>query len=81
MLIAALHRGRTLLNVSPWYDPKVSDRETSVLELWKRSTLSLPLFPVPLAAVLTIRVPSMVLIKLFNHLLYLKPFNSLQTND
>ena len=40
--------------------------------------LSLPLLPGPL---LSIRVPSMCWIKLFNHLLNLNPFNYVQRND
>ena len=47
------------------------------------STLLLPLLPGPLrpGVVLIVKVLSMDQIELFNHLLVLKPFNSMQTND
>ena len=55
-----------------------------VLELWGMwSTLSLPLLPGSLlpGVVVPVRVLSMGQIELFNHLLYLKPFNCVQAND
>ena len=55
-----------------------------VLELWEIwSTSSLPILPGPLwsGELLSVRIPSIAKIELFNHLLYLKPFNCVQTND
>ena len=66
----------TVLNMT-----KPSDGEASVLELLRVcSTFSLPslLGPFWRGVVVPIKVPSM---ELFNHLLYLKPFNCVQTND
>ena len=65
-------------------DMKQSDGEASVLELWGMwSSPSLPLLPGPLwpRVVVPVRVLSMVQIELFNHLVYLKPFNCVQTSD
>ena len=62
----------------PVYDTKLSDGEASVLELWWMwSTPSLPLHSVPLwpGVIILVRVPSMGLMEIFNHLLYLEPFN------
>ena len=46
-------------------------------------TPSLPLLPDPLepGVVVLVRISSMDQIELFNHLLYLIPFNCVQTND
>ena len=60
-----------------------SDGVDPVLELWKMwSTPSLALLSRPLwpGVVVQVGVQSMGQIELFNHLLYLKPFNSMQTN-
>ena len=47
------------------------------------NTSSLPLFPGPLEAIVVVpdRVPSMNQIEIYNHILYVKPFNYDQTND
>ena len=65
----------------PGYD---TDGETPVLEL--RGIGNTPLFsllPGPLwpGVVVPVRVPYMVQIELFNHLLYLKRFNCVQQNE
>ena len=72
------------LNECPGFDSKPSDGEAAVLELWEMwSTPSLPLLPGPLLprVVVPIRVPAMVQKEMFNHLLYLKPFNCVKIND
>ena len=79
----SLEMGKTI-NECPGYEAKPSNSEASVLELWGMwSTLSLPLLPGPLSpwVVVFVKVPSMGQIELFNHLLYLKPFNCVQTNE
>ena len=66
------------------YDTKQSDGQAPVLELWRMwSTPSLPLFSGPLwpGVVALVCVLSMDQIELFNLLLYLKPFNCMQTNE
>ena len=71
-------------NKCPEYDTKLSNSEAPVLELWRMgSTPSLPLLPSPLwpGVAVTVRVPSIAKIKRFNHSLYMKPFNCVQTND
>ena len=68
----------------PRYDTKPSDEEVAVLELWGMwSTCSLLLlsFPLWLDVVIPVRAWSTGQIELFNHLLYLKPFNCVQTNE
>ena len=65
----------------PGYDTKRYDSEALFLELsGKWSILSLPLLPGPLSPEVT--VPVRVLFKgemeLYNHLIYLKPFNCVQ---
>ena len=55
-----------------------SDVETLDVECWGMlSTTSLPLLPGPLrpGVIVPLRVQSMGQIKLFKHLLYLKPYN------
>ena len=71
-------------NECPEFDTKLSDGEASVSELWWMwSTFSLPLLPGPFwpGVVVLVRDASIRQIELFNHLLYLKPFNSVQTNE
>ena len=68
----------------PGYDIKPSDTEVTFLDLWGMwSTPSLSLLPDPLLPKVVVpgRVPSVGQVELFNHLLYLKPFNFAQTND
>ena len=68
----------------PGYDFKPCDGEVSVLELSRmQSFLSLPLLPSPLwsRVAVSVRVSSMCQIEISKHLLYLKPFNVVQTND
>ena len=73
-----------LPNKCPGYDTKPSDGEVPVLELWgigrtpSFSLLSNPLWP---RVVVPVRVPSLSQIGLFNHLLYLKSFHCMQTNE
>ena len=83
-----LHRCREVRPLPieyPGYDTKVSDGDASLLELcgmW--STPSLPLLLDLLGAdvvVSSLRVSSMDQIEIYNHLLYLKPFNCVQRND
>ena len=58
------------------YDTKPSHDEAFVLELWGIwSTSSLPLLLVPLWPEIPVKVLSIGQIQLFNHLLYLKPFD------
>ena len=64
--------------------PKLSDGEALVLELWGMwTTFSLPLLPGSLLprAVVSVCVPSMGQIEIFNHFLYLKQFNGLKRNE
>ena len=59
------------------------DGEVPILELrGKWSTLSLPLLPASFwsRVIVSATVPPIGQIELFNHLLYLKPFNCVQTN-
>ena len=79
-----LYRGIRLLQLVSWIWHKPSDDEDLVLEIWEMLTIpSLPLLPGPLwpVVVVSVRVPSMGQIELFNHILYLKPFNCVHTND
>ena len=58
--------------------------ESPVLETWGLwSTPLLPLLPDPLwpSKVVSVRIPSMGQIEIFDNLLYLKPFNRVQTNE
>ena len=67
-------------NECPAYNTKLQP----VLMLWGMwSAFSLPLLPDPLwfKVVVPVRVPSMGQLELFHHLLYLKSFNYVQTND
>ena len=79
-----LQRGKTPTHICSGYDSKQSDGESPVLGFWWMwNPLSMPLqlgLPWP-GAVVFVRVLSIVQIKLFKHLLYLKPFNCVQTND
>ena len=77
MLIASLQRSKPL-HEYPGYEPKPSDGEASVLELCATQLISGPLKP---KLVVSVGVPSMGQIELFNHLLYVKPFNYAQIND
>ena len=67
-----------------WMSHKAaSEGEIPVLEfLGMLSTPSLPLLPGSLwpGVVIPVWVPSIGQIELFNHFLYLKPFNRVQTN-
>ena len=66
----------------PWYDSKLCEGEDPLLNLLGRwCTHWLPLLSGPLWTGIPVRVPSMGQIELFNHLLYLKAFNSVQTNN
>ena len=68
----------------PVYDTKPSDDEATVLELWGMLSIpSSPLLRGPLwpSVVVLVRVPSMGQIYYLIILLYLKPFNSVQTNE
>ena len=65
------------LNKYPGYDIQLSDYVAPVLGHWEMwNTPSLPLLPGPLCpeVVVPVRFPPLRQIKLFNHLLYLKPF-------
>ena len=66
----------------PEYDTKTANREDKYLEIWGMSTPSLQSHPCPLGprVVVPIRVLSMGQIETFTYLLYLKPFNYVQTN-
>ena len=68
----------------PRYCTKPSSGEALVLEFWWMwSTLSLPLLSVPLwhNVVVPIKFLPMGQLELFNHLLYVKLFNSIQMTD
>ena len=63
---------------------KLSDGEAPVLELremWSTPLLSLLPGSPSLGVVVSVKVPSMGQIEIFNHFLNLQPFNCVQTND
>ena len=71
-------------NECPKFDTKWSYNEAQVMEFWGMwSNPSLPLLLVPLwtGVVVHVRFLSRIKTWLFNHLLYLQPFNCVQTND
>ena len=73
----------TTLTITSRAPPQPSDGEAPVLELWGMWSIpSLPLLSDSLwpRMILPVRVLSMGQIELFNHLLYLKPFNCGQTH-
>ena len=68
-------------NECPGYDTKLPDGVTPVLELWEMlNTPSLPLLLDPHRVVVSIRVPSMPQIELFNRLTVCKLMNDVKLN-
>ena len=73
-----------LANEFPVNDNKPSNGEVPVLKLrgmWSTSLLPLLRSPLWPEWVVHIRVPFMGQTEIFNHFLYLKPFNCMQTNE
>ena len=64
-------------NECPGYDTKQLDREVLILWLW-RMLLSAQIC---LGVAVLLRVQYVTPLKIFTHSLYLKPSNSMQTND
>ena len=65
----------------PRYDTKRCNSESRSFGMWSTSSLTLLLGPLRASMAVPIKVSSMGQIELFNHLLYLKLFNCVQTND
>ena len=75
---------KELPNQCPGYGAKQSDGEALVLALWGIWNIpSQPLLQDPLSPglIVSVMVQSVGQIELCNHLLYLKPFNCVQTDD
>ena len=78
-----MQSGKTSLPTNVLDMTKQPDSEAPVLDFGNMEFTSLPFLPGPLylGVAVLVRITSMNQIELFNHLLYLKPFNNVQMNE